>query len=81
MIISDIPYILAIDSGEYKYRFLFQTTIYYYQKNNTGIEKLYFRFNQDILYIFGFTESNIIHSTIDFLSLWEEVPQSQNTQY
>ena len=37
-----------------------------YQMNNTEIEKLYFRFNQDILYISGFTELNIKQSIIDF---------------
>ena len=54
--------------------FFFQTTNYSYQKNNSGIEKIYIRFNQDILDIFGFTELNIKHSTIDFFITLQETP-------
>ena len=57
---------LAIDSGGYKHRFSFQISNYLYQKNKTEIENIYFRFNQDILCISGFTEMNIKHTTLDF---------------
>ena len=69
------PHHLGIDSGGgISTDFFFQTTNYPYQKNNSGIEKIYIRFNQDILDIFGFTELNIKHSTIDFFITLQETP-------